>query len=66
MLKRVTMAVRGGREVAKAVTSHYHKECYNTLVQHISGNFLLEIWTDPKSDHSCTSTRPASSTAGPT
>lgn len=30
--------------VAKAVTSHYWKENYNTLAHHIAGNFVLEIY----------------------
>lgn len=35
--------------VAKAVTSHYWKENYNTLAHHIAGNFVLEIY-ETKSD----------------
>jgi len=36
-------AHRGGG-IAKAVTAHYHKECYNTLAHHIAGTFVLEVY----------------------
>lgn len=35
-----------GGGTAKAVTSHYHKENYNTLERHICGTFVCECYDD--------------------
>ena len=34
----------GGGGTARAVTSHYHKENYNTLERHICGTFVCECY----------------------
>lgn len=36
------LKTRGG--IAKTITSHYWKECYNTLAHHVAGNFVLESY----------------------
>ena len=43
-LRGVVACLKTRDGVAKTVTSHYWKECYNTLAHHVAGNFVIESY----------------------